>query len=326
MANHGAGYSAGILALLGFCTLVAAADGLNVPADSADPQSPAKVVAVSQALHQRFKHADGFYKKAVDAGGIWIMSSQKVDDRALLEVRYLILSVLKGRPDVREAMVAKNVRIGVMSHDEFTTDIPEHRRLSPWWNMRARGLGGNPVTCGAENILNYKGDPYRGENILIHEFAHVVAKFGLREVDKTFGARLQTIFDKAKTSGLFQGYGITSRGEFWAEGVQSWFECNTGGLILKKDAKGKRKPLLNRADLKEHLPDLARLLADSLGKNNWLYTTTDKRLDMPHLKGYDRDKAPQFKWPKHIVEAARADQKRINARKKEREKKKREKK
>ena len=224
--------------------------------------------------------------------------------------------MLESRKDIRQTLASKNIRIGVMSHLEFTLDIPEHSRLSPFWNTRARGLGGNPVTCGQENLLNFRGDPYRGENILIHEFAHVVAKYALRELNKDFRTTLRAAFDKARNSGQFGGYGITTTGEFWAEGVQSWFECNTGGLLLKKDANGKRKPLLNRADLKMHLPELAELIAKSFGKNDWLYTTTDTRLTMPHLKGYNREEAPQFKYPKHIIDAARADRQRLNAKKK----------
>lgn len=299
MNNRPAARHAGTLVLLGLCTLAPASD-------PGDPLGPAQVVAVDQALRQRFKHLDPFYKKAVDAGGLWILSSERVDERALLEARYLILSMLKGRKDVRQAMVSKHVRLGVMSHDEFTTDIPEHRRLSAWLNKRARGLGGNPVTCGEENLLNYRGDPYRGENILMHEFAHAIHHSGLRVLDKTFGAKLRAAFNKAKNSEQFAGYGMSSAGEFWAEAVQSWFACNTAGLVRKRDKGGKRKPLLNRADLKAHLPEIARLLAEAFGDNDWLYTTTDRRLDMPHLKGYDRNKAPSFKWPKHVIEAARA--------------------
>ena len=154
-------------------------------ADSGDPEKPGKIVPVGKDLVAFYKLKGDFYKKGIDAGGLWILSSDSVDDRALHEARYLILGVLKGRPDVRAAMVKKKVRLGVMAYNEFTRDIPEHKHLPPFYNMRARGLGGNPVTCGEENLLHFQGTPYRDENILIHEFSHAFHTFGLRTLDKS---------------------------------------------------------------------------------------------------------------------------------------------
>ena len=37
--------------------------------------------------------------------------------------------MLSKRPDLREAMVAANYRVGIMAQTEMTTDIPEHRNL-----------------------------------------------------------------------------------------------------------------------------------------------------------------------------------------------------
>ena len=284
--------------------------------ESTDPLSPGKVIEVTKELHDRFKHKNDFYKKAVNAGGIWIFSSEKVDDRALLEARFLILSMLKARPDVLRAIVAKNIRIGVMAHDEFTNDIPEHSMLSDWWNKRARGLGGNPVTCGEENVLNFEGDKYTGESILMHEFAHAIHHSGLTQVDDKFEEKLKTAYRNAKATGLFEGYAMGTYGEFWAESSQSWFECNRNELMLRRDKEGKRRPLKNRADLKEYLPELAKLLAEGYGDNPWLYTRMDTRMQMPHLKGYDHGKAPKFVWPQKVLDAYKAAEDKKAARRK----------
>ncbi len=45
--------------------------------ESTDPLSPGKVIEVTKELHDRFKHKDDFYKKAANAGGIWVFSSEK---------------------------------------------------------------------------------------------------------------------------------------------------------------------------------------------------------------------------------------------------------
>ncbi len=274
----------------------------------------AEVRAVDDALRERYGLKDDFYRKVTDAKGLHILSSEQVDDRALLEVRYLILRVLDGRDDVLQALIGRKLRIGVMACNEYTTDMPETRKMNPWWNKRARGLGGNPTTCAEENVLNFRGDPYTGENIFIHEFAHAVHHSGLSVVDETFDRRLRDLFKRVKAGGDFEGYAMNSFGELWAEGVQTWFHCNTAGLVWTGGEK--RKPLYTREDLKAHLPGLAALMEEVFPGNAWTYTTTDKRTDLPHLKGYDRAKAPTFVWPKAVLDAFHAQEEKNRARRK----------
>ena len=249
---------------------------------------------------------DPFYTKHVSADGLLISASDKVPDYALKEAAYLIRSLLAKRPDVRKALIRAKVRVGVMAYNEMTTDIPEHSKLSPWYDMRARGLGNNPVTCGEENLLAYRGDPYRGENIFIHEFAHIVHGRGLAAVDPTFNKRLLALYEKAKHSGRFRGYGLVGEGEFWAEGVQSWFNCNRGGGLEIRKPDGKRLAVINtRKQLRAHLPEFAKLLATSFGNTSWTYVPVLQRLSQPHLKGYDPAKAPVFRWPRKVLEAVK---------------------
>ena len=256
-----------------------------------------------------FKTLDKFYKKHVSADGILVAGSEKVSDYALREAAYLIRHMLKGRDDVREALIRSRVRVGVMAYDEMTTAIPEHRELGVWYDKRARGLGGNPVTCGEENLLAFRGDPYRGESILIHEFAHIIHGRGFCAVDKSFDTRLKALHKKMKASGRYRGYAMVSFGELWAEGVQSWFHCNRGGGldIVKPDGKF-LSHIHTREQMKTHAPQLAKLLAESFKGNDWTYVPVLERLDQPHLKGYDPAKAPVFRWPKHVIEGARKHQ------------------
>jgi hypothetical protein len=188
-----------------------------------------------------------------------------------------------------------------MAHTEFTTDIPEHSRLSPWMNLRARGLGGNPVTCGEENLLQFPGDRYTGENILIHEFAHILDR-GLRTLDDSFRKKLGELYNASKQDGNISGYGMNNPGEYWAEGVQSWFNCNRDGGLAITLEKAKKLELNNRAKLKKHMPELADFICNSLRSNTWSYTPVTNRLDQPHLRGYDPAKAPEFVTPDHIRE------------------------
>lgn len=275
---------------LGLCLLVCGATIQNEPEVSQVGPPPAEL-----------KFAP-FYKKFISANGYPIISSEKVSDYALKEAAYLVNMMLAERPDVREAMIESGSRLIVMAHDEFTTEVPEHSHLSPkkFWDRRARGLGGSetdPVcSCGEENLLGFPGDPYATENILIHEFAHNIHLRGLVRIDKTFDARLRKAYDEAMEKGLWKDkYAATNDREYWAEGVQSWFNNN-------REPDHDHNHVNTRVELKEYDPGLAKLCEEVFGKTELEYTKPVTRLT-GHLKGYDPSKAPSFKWPDRLKES-----------------------
>ena len=242
---------------------------------------------------------DSFYAKYVDASGYPIVSSAEVDDYALLEAAYLVDLLLAERPDVRDAMVASGSRLIVMGHREFTTDVPEHAHLEPndWWDRRARGLGGSltdPVcSCAEENLLAFPGDPYGSDNILIHEFAHNIHLRGMVNVDYTFDARVKATYEAAMGRGLWKGkYASTNHHEYFAEGVQSWFNDN-------RENDHDHNHVNTRAELIEYDPGLAALCEEVFGTTELVYTKPTTRLT-GHLEGYDPASAPTFTWPEHL--------------------------
>jgi len=268
---------------------------------------------------KRLKDLDPFYTQHAVADGLLIVSSDKVSKYARAEAAYLVKKLLVHRPDVLKRLVDKGAYIGVMAHNEMTRALPEFRKMSPWWDKRARGLGGNPVTCGEENLLAFKGDPYRGENIFIHEFAHALHG-AFVDVEPALKARLKALFEKTKATERFSGYGMGSFGEFWAEGVQSWFNCNRGGGFAALGPDGKPICQVNdREQMKTHMSALAALLDETFRKNEWVYAPVAQRLDEPHLKGYNPSTAPTFRWPPEVTEAF----KRIEAEKARKRKQKR---
>jgi hypothetical protein len=125
-------------------------------------------------------------------------------------------------------MATNRARLVVMACNEYTTDIPEQANRTPkiYWDRRARGLGGRPCSCAEENLLNFPNDPYSTENILIHEFGHAIAGVGLRAIDPTFHQRLREAYRKAMDAGLWKGTMPARTTEYWAEGVQDWFDNN----------------------------------------------------------------------------------------------------
>ncbi|MDR1864731.1 MAG: hypothetical protein LBR08_04080 [Bacteroidales bacterium] len=209
-----------------------------------------------------------FYKKYLNANGIHIISSHRVPDAAMYAAWRTVTGLTAMLPqDVLRAMTKVNTRVGVMGRYEGTTDIPEHAHLANDttlnWDLRARGLGGDlnlPLTtCAEENVLCYQIDKYHAEDILIHEFAHSIHLIGIVSVYPDFNDRLQKLFDAAKAAGKWENtYGMTDIAEYWAEGVQSWFNVNAEMPV----ADGKHNPVNTRDELKAYDPALYSLLAE----------------------------------------------------------------
>jgi len=249
--------------------------------------------------------APTFYKKCLLANGYPILSSEKVRDYALKEAGYLANLMLARRPDVRQAMIQSGSRLCIIGYQEFTTDLPgwEHMKPKDFWDARARGMGGSETdplcSCGEENLLAFAGDPYSTENIFIHEFAHNIHLRGMTRVDPGFDGRVKAAHSAAMTAGLWKGkYASVNHHEYFAEGVQSWFDNN-------RENDHDHNHVNTRAELLEYDPALAALCREVFGDTELRYTKPATRL-RDHLAGYDPATAPKFVWPARL-DQARAD-------------------
>ena len=254
-----------------------------------------------------------FYRQVTNANGFPIVASSKVNPYALKEAVYLVNMMLAKRPDVREAMIKSGARMCIMAHDEYTTDLPEFAHMAKgekseapgvsakdFWDARARGLGGSEqdplCTVAEENVLAFSGDPYEEENILIHEFAHNIHLRGMLNVDPTFDIRLRDTYNAAMKAGLWKGkYAAVNHYEYFAEGVQSWFDDNR---VNDHD----HNHVHLRSQLIEYDPGLAALCREVFGDTELKYTKPTTRLS-GHMEGYDPKKAPTFVWPERLRKA-----------------------
>lgn len=92
-------------------------------------------------------------------------------------------------------------------------------------------------------------------------------------------------------------YGLTNRAEYWAEGVQDWFDTNR---TMDHD----HNHIHTRDQLKTYDPELAKLCNDVFGDTEWRYLSPRLRAGTDHLKGYDPATAPTVKKLDHIDLAA----------------------
>lgn len=265
--------------------------------------SPPVAHAQDPAPNAEFRNSYGiedFYTQLILVEGFPILASSKVMPAALEEAAHNIRGMLKERPDILRALTANKIRFGIMATSERTCDLPEHSMLQPraYWNRRARGLGATRdapcVSCGEENLLNYPGDQYSTESILVHEFAHAIHEMALNDLDPSFDARLREAYDAAMQAGRWHGlYAAQNRQEYWAEGVQSWFDANRENDAIHNHVN-------SRKELIEYDPALAALCKEVFGDNNWRYVRSDhpSRKGELHLKSLDRSKLKPFAWSK----------------------------
>lgn len=234
---------------------------------------------------------DRFYTQRRDAEGVPVIASARTPGSALTAARDIVADMLAHRPDLRRWLVANHYRVAVMAPDETTTDLPEQRhwtrpaaddpRLTrcerkhyatrigamtdrQYWNARARGMSGPLTSAGAENLLALPGDRYRGENILVHEFAHGVLH-AIRGADAALYARIQRAYADALAKGRWKGeYASTTIDEYWAVGTQ--FHFNSGRIALFDKVR-----VLSHRDLARYDPALAAVLRAAYGNRHRLH-------------------------------------------------------
>lgn len=214
---------------------------------------------------------DPFYEKYCDADGIAIISSGEVDDLALQQAYYIVMSMLAAVPEVHQELVSNGAYFGVIGKDERLTSIPEYAEMdSAYWDRRARGLGGSagfPFTTAAEeNLLCLRSDRYYGESIAVHEFAHTISVLGLGDDFEALLVEFSEIFGSAIEQGLWENtYAGSNLQEYWAEGVQSYFNANAQSVL----GDGVHNRVNTRAELAEYDPALFAFISQIFNDLEW---------------------------------------------------------
>lgn len=233
-----------------------------------------KVENVTDELAGRLKLDTSFYKKYVNSNGIHILSSDQVPDDCLAQAHKTVYCMTSMLPkEVLDAMARVNTRVVVMGKNEVTVQVPEHANLARDrklnWNLRARGLGGTlhePVTsCAEENIMAHPWDKYHAEDILIHEFSHSIELIGILQVDPTIDTQLRELLKQARAEGKWENtYAGSNPEEYWAEGVQNWFNVNAETPY----ADSKHNQVNTREELKAYDPRLYKLISKYFPETN----------------------------------------------------------
>lgn len=218
---------------------------------------------------------DAYYSQYADANGLPVLGGDLVSAAALTHACETILGMMSLRQDLLAQMIANGTIAAVTGDGEGITQIPAYSDLDTvfpitgdTWDNRARGgLGATkarPVSSGTEeNVLCYGNDPYQApagvhEDIFLHEFAHSVDLMALADLDPGFRDAVLAAYNDALANNLYQGtYADDTVEEYWAEGVQSWFNSN----LQADPPDGIHNSVNTRAELANYDPALHSLIS-----------------------------------------------------------------
>ena len=215
----------------------------------------------------------GFYSKCVYFQGLAIIGSSVVDDRAFHHIIDTFTKMMARCPKgTMASLVSNHCHYSIIGAKQGQVDLPEYADLrndpNTDWNKRARGLGGRVCSGGEENILEFPDDRYKGESIYIHEFSHTLDDWAFSKIDPKFLPMIKDAYSHAMETGLWRRtYLETNRFEYFAEGVQMYFDCARTSV----HANGVHNWVGNRAGLKLYDPKLYAVVDREFGGNPWRY-------------------------------------------------------
>ena len=202
-----------------------------------------------------------FFTKKVVYKGLPIKAPAVVVDEALYAAYDRLDMMLHNLPAIVSNLVKAGVELHIIGRNQVTTDLPEWRhdkgkKLAEYNGLtrdeRTRGMGGQLVSCGEENLLRLETDHYRGRDICQHEFAHAVRDYGMSQETR---AQFDAQYRRSLAAGLWQGaYAGSNPDEFFAE-LTMWYFGTHGDEAMKG-----LKPGNGPAGLKKYDPDAFKLM------------------------------------------------------------------
>lgn len=175
-----------------------------------------------------------FYTRYCDFNGLPIVGSADAPDEALQQAWLLAANVFYSRPDIASSLAGMGFQISVISEDQVITDVPELASLASDTQLNVNQYRGydkvleepRVVAIGAENLLCSPDDAYFGESIFVNSLGNLT-RFALqRDLEPTFGDRVEAARQNAINTGLWDGSWITeSNGNYWNYGVKAYFNA-----------------------------------------------------------------------------------------------------
>ena len=257
-------------------------DVTNIP----EPVPPPKEV-------RDFFDIDPFYQQWINIEGFPVLASAIVSPYAMKEAAWQIKRMIGHRSDFLKALAESGYYFTVSAYNEVLSDIPEfpvHPAAQFYYDADSSGW---VCESRCRTIVVNESDILGSYNLIPHEMGHAIhlLVFG-QDLHSTFDNRLNILYNAAMEKGLWLGvYAATNRYEYWAVGVEIWFNVRDYPFVQTREG------------LKAYDPSLAQLIAEVFGDHDWRFTPIQTRTHLPHLQGFDPQLAPVQEVPSDIVEA-----------------------
>jgi alpha-glucosidase len=251
--------------------------------------SAIKVTGVSVSISKKFDIDRKWYKKYTHVKGIPIISSKKVNSRALLKSAGVINKVLLGnRYKVSKYLKKYRAKMAIVDKGKNFSSLPE---VSTKKHDKSAGL----ACCGKykwdkksgswklyyrlgmtreQNALQlpYPKGTSVGSSVITHEFAHVVHDVVLDNVYPKISKLITKTYKAAKKKKLWKGaYAMDNEFEYFAEGTERWFNVKTREVNSTDYFTTGGPHPKNREELKKHDIALYRLLKKIYGNGKWRF-------------------------------------------------------
>ncbi|MFB8026697.1 hypothetical protein ACFQ6U_22645 [Streptomyces sp. NPDC056465] len=195
---------------------------------------------VPQSVVDRYRLDTRWYAKYVQGptdvntgASVAVLGSARISDATLLKAARQLEALTRTWPYYPVGELSRrNVRVVLTARGERMSSIPEVQAVwgtqldDRYWG----GMGASdslPLSVGTEANLT---DGQGRENVFVHEFGHSVADMSLRHIDPAYTRDLENAYNQARASGRWNNtYAATNTSEYWAEGVQSYFDVNYEG-------------------------------------------------------------------------------------------------
>ena len=209
-----------------------------------------------------------YYTQFVTSGvGMIVKGDDTVDyDSLVLAAKQIDVELGLAGTGIAETLLSYGSSLAVYSPHENVYMIPEHRYGFRTSMYDLEGYGGNlwnncTSSIAEANILRTRGNTadtylntmYPNENVLIHEFGHIIKSIGIEEnPDQSYADAYFAAYEHAVEAGLWPNtYAISNSDEFFATMCAIWFN-NMDDVSSWND--GTRCPLNTRAEMQEYDP------------------------------------------------------------------------
>ncbi len=223
-----------LTAFLSVSALVAVPASISASATS-ETSAQSVVSGVPRDIADKYRLDTNFYGKYIDAWGVPVLGSRSVDDATLIRAKNEMGTLLWTYPSWPVPSLNRhNIRVVITARGERMSNIPEVNAIfgtsldDRYWG----GMGATdslPISVGTEANLM---DNLNGENAFVHEFGHTLMEMALQYDDATFMPELRSAWNAALAAGRWRNtYAGSAMREYWAEGVQSYFDVNHTGPV-----------------------------------------------------------------------------------------------